>query len=299
MTIRHLKTFIAVCEYGGITKAAEALHVAQPAVSQTVAELERYYGIVLFDRFGKKLVLTDCGKRLLAKAKETTASFDDFENLANSNLQNNRIRIGASLTIGKRFLPQILNTVAQKLPKIKPCAVIDNRAEIEEMLLAGDLDFAFLEGAAESPNLYAEEIAGDRLVAVCGAAFNAPGELKADGLEKYPLLLREVGSASRRAFESAAGNIDIDILVESASNGALITCAENNLGIAVLPEALVDGYIATGRLKEIKITDCSFKRKYFAAYHKNKRFSPQQREAFDVCVSVFKQPEFLRGISNT
>ena len=69
MTIRHLKTFVAVCEYGGITKAAEALHVAQPAVSQTIAEIEKYYGIILFDRINQRLVITELGKELLLKAK--------------------------------------------------------------------------------------------------------------------------------------------------------------------------------------------------------------------------------------
>ena len=88
MTVRHLKTFIAVCEAGGITKAASALYVAQPAVSQTIAEIEKYYNVILFDRIGNRLVLTDSGKRLLAKAKETVASFDDFEQLARESETN-------------------------------------------------------------------------------------------------------------------------------------------------------------------------------------------------------------------
>ena len=54
MTVRHLKTFIAVCEAGGITKAASALYVAQPAVSQTISEIEKYYNVILFDRIGNR-----------------------------------------------------------------------------------------------------------------------------------------------------------------------------------------------------------------------------------------------------
>ena len=58
MTIRHLKVFISVVENGGITKAAEVLRVAQPAVSQTISDLEKYYNVILFDRINNKIVLT-------------------------------------------------------------------------------------------------------------------------------------------------------------------------------------------------------------------------------------------------
>ena len=75
MTIRHLKTFCAVCRLGGITRAAEELCVAQPSVSQTVSELERYYGVKLFDRMGRKLLLTPEGERLRVKAEEAIAAF--------------------------------------------------------------------------------------------------------------------------------------------------------------------------------------------------------------------------------
>ena len=64
MTLRHLKIFVAICEHGGVTKAAEALHIAQPAVSTTLSELEKYYNVILFDRINQRLVITEMGKRL-------------------------------------------------------------------------------------------------------------------------------------------------------------------------------------------------------------------------------------------
>ncbi len=70
MSIRHLKTFILVCDLGSISKASEQLHVAQPAVSQTISDLENYYGITLFDRINRKLILTKEGQTLYKKANE-------------------------------------------------------------------------------------------------------------------------------------------------------------------------------------------------------------------------------------
>ena len=69
MTLRHLKIFVEVCEKGGVTRAAESLHIVQPVVSTAVSELEKYYGVRLFDRINRRLVLTGEGKLLLLKAK--------------------------------------------------------------------------------------------------------------------------------------------------------------------------------------------------------------------------------------
>ena len=84
MTIRHLKIFICVCECGGITKAAEAVHMAQPAVSTTMSELEKYYNVLLLTDQSKTCA-DAYGKRIAcSKAKNVLAGFDDFETAANS-----------------------------------------------------------------------------------------------------------------------------------------------------------------------------------------------------------------------
>ena len=69
MTIRHLKVFVEVCENSSITKTAEIMHIAQPAISQTIADIEKYYNVILFNRINQRLVITETGKILLQKAK--------------------------------------------------------------------------------------------------------------------------------------------------------------------------------------------------------------------------------------
>jgi len=76
MTLRHLKVFVCVCEHGSITRAAEELMVAQPAVSKTISELEKYYGVLLFSRIKQRLSPTREGKELLVRAKEVLSAFD-------------------------------------------------------------------------------------------------------------------------------------------------------------------------------------------------------------------------------
>ena len=289
MTIRHLKTFIAVCESGGITKAAEALHIAQPAVSQTIAEIEKYYKVVLFDRINHRLVLSDYGKQLLVKAKETIASFDDFESLANENNLNARIRIGSSLTIGKEYIPKVVTLITEHYPQIKVSVIIDSTAVIEGQLTNGNLDFAFVEGNIHSKSLVTEIIAHDRLLVVCGNQYIIPENITLNKLVLYPMLLRENGSASRNYLNSilSVNGLTANCIVESASNQALIACAENNLGIAVLPRNIVNEYVTEKRLRVIKIDKCNFDRNYYFVHHKNKRFSLLQEKVITACKNLF------------
>ena len=79
MTLRHFRIFVAVCKQGGITKAAESLYLAQPAVSLAVRELEEHYDVRLFDRIGRRLYLTEAGKEFLAYAERILALCDDLE----------------------------------------------------------------------------------------------------------------------------------------------------------------------------------------------------------------------------
>ena len=116
MTIRHLKVFISVVENGSVTGAAETLHVAQPAVSQTISDLEKYYNVILFDRINNRISLTEDGKRLFLKATETVAAFDEFESAALSALKNPSVSVAASPAAACRLFPRIYEAFHIKFP---------------------------------------------------------------------------------------------------------------------------------------------------------------------------------------
>lgn len=288
MTLRHLKIFVAICEHGGVTKAAEALHIAQPAVSTTLSELEKYYNVILFDRINQRLVITEMGKRLLVKAKEVIAGFEDFEELAIEGGSNPKIRIGCSLTLGKTFLPKYINALKEQIPVIEPTVVINKTSFIEKELENGNLDFGFVEGEIDSPYLNATRFAGDRIVAVCRSDFEAPDSTSLSELIKYPLLLREEGSASRDMFERALSFFGYSAkpMIESASNQCLISSVESCLGVAILPEGLVWEHLKNGTMKEIAVPDANFSRTHYLLIHKNKRLNPIGKQAYDFVLKV-------------
>ena len=285
MTIRHIRTFYEVCRLGGITRAAESLCVAQPSVSQAVSELESYYGVPLFERVGRKLVLTPEGERLRGVAAEAVAAFDQFEQAALSAPLTPSVRVGASMTAGKNVVPRLIRALQLRIPGADCRVEVDSTEEILHAILQGALDFAVVEGEIRG-DVEAQRWSADRLAAVCAPDEPFPSSVAAGGLAALPLLLRKTGSASRDLLESAlsAAGLATKPLMQSASNSALIAAAAGGLGVAVLPFALVEGHISRGELREIALAELNLNRSWFVIWRRGKNFSAAQRAALDICL---------------
>ena len=287
MTIRHLKTFCAVCEEGGITRAAEKLCVAQPSVSQTIGELERYYGVSLFDRVGRRLVLTPEGERLRVKAQEAIASFSEFEEAARDTKARHIIRIGSSVTAGQMVLPRLITAIETTLDRAECRAIADSAAAVEQLVEEGSLDFALVEGSV-SRALAAEAVFSDRLSAVCSAGMKIKNTLSPAELVSLPLLLRRRGSASRDLLDErlSALGLKAQPKLSSSSNSVLLAAAREGLGVAVLPEALVAADLSAGRLKEVWIQGLELSRRWFAVRRQDKKFTPAQQQAYELLFTL-------------
>ena len=287
MTIRHLKTFCAVCEEGGVTRAAEKLCVAQPSVSQTIGELERYYGVSLFDRVGRRLVLTPEGERLRVKAQEAIASFSEFEEAARDTNARHVIRIGSSVTAGQMVLPRLIAAIEATLDRAECRAIADSAAAVEQLVEEGSLDFALVEGSV-SRALAAEAVFSDRLMAVCSAGMKIKNTLSPAELVSLPLLLRRRGSASRDLLDErlSALGLKAQPKLSSSSNSVLLAAAREGLGVAVLPEALVAADLSAGRLKEVRIQGLELSRRWFAVRRQDKKFTPVKQQAFELLFSL-------------
>lgn len=291
MTIRHLNTFIKVCELGSISKTAEELCVAQPSVSQTIKELENYYDVCLFNRINRKLVLTKDGQLLLAKAKDAVRAFQDFEDLARQVDNTPDIYIGATMAFGEIVLPNFIKKMKDELPCVDPRLIIEKPDALIQKLLDGDLDFAIIEGLVSDPNLVANLVGKDRLVLVAAPNYDCPNSIKLENLIKYELLVREPGSAPRRIIDYRLAIKGLKIenpRMESSSNLVIISMAMNGMGIGILAEHLVQKYLDSGELKEIKL-DTPLERNLFLVHHKNKRFSAGQKKAYQLCHKILTE----------
>ncbi|MBE6777454.1 MAG: LysR family transcriptional regulator [Ruminococcaceae bacterium] len=290
MTVRHLKVFVCVCKHGNMTKAAEELFIAQPAVSNTIAEIEKNYNVKLFERINKRLFLTDEGKTLLIKAQEAVSAFDEFEEQALNSSKKPLLKIGSSLTIGKQKLPWLLRKLKENFTDIDFQISINQTAIIESKISNGTLDFAFIQGKPSDPNIKSRLVDCSTLIAVCGNKYNMPDTVTLKELCKYDLLLREDESVSREFLDHifALENIVVTPVMESISNQALISAAVQNLGVTIMPEALLTRQLNNGGLRKIAVSDYEFTRNSYLIYHKDKSFGTVKKEIFDFCYKNYK-----------
>ena len=284
MTLRHLKIFVAVCEYGSTTKASKALYIVQPTISHTITELEKYYKISLFERVNQRLVLTEIGTNLYKKAKEILAGYEEFEALAISSSENPRVRIGASLTLGQTLIPRFLEIIEKNKYNISPQVLIRQSTRIEQELEESNLDFGVISGNYTSPHLKGIPISHEKFVAICHVDYPISSTLTFKELSEQPLLIREHGSSSRDFLEKLAleRNITLSPKIDSSNNQAIVTAITASVGIGFLPENYVREYIDTGVFREIEVSDIVANQTNYLVIHKNKRLNPLQQQAFDV-----------------
>ncbi|MCR5089380.1 MAG: LysR family transcriptional regulator, partial [Oscillospiraceae bacterium] len=196
--------FRAICENGfNSTRAAEALHMSQPAVSLAVRELEQYYGVRLFDRFGRRLVITDVGKKFLSYAIHIDDLFKDMETGLRDWETKGILRIGASITIGSQFLPGYVKAYSNAFPGIDIRATVEQSQMLEQKILSNELDFALAEGIPHDPCIRFEAYMEDHLSVVCSPeiGWHQGQIISREEFGRQQFLLREKGSGTREVFE--------------------------------------------------------------------------------------------------
>ncbi len=290
MTLRHLSIFVCVAKHLSMTKAAEELFIAQPAVSTTISEIEKNYNIKLFERINKRLFLTDEGKSLLIKAQTVLSAFDDFSESAANSSKKPLLKIGSSLTIGKQKIPSLLGELKDNFPYIDFQISINQTSIIESKILNGTLDFAFIQGQPSDLSIKSRLVECNTLVVACGEKYNIPDVITLKELCEYDLLLREDEGVSREFLDHifARENIIVKPVMESISNQALISAATRNLGVTILPESLVLRQLKNGELRKITVSDYEFTRNSYLIYHKDKSFGSVKKDIFDFCYKNYK-----------
>lgn len=286
MTIRHLMTFISVVEHGTMSAAAEKLYITQPTVSQTIKELETHYHTQLFDRLSKKLYLTESGQQLLFYAKQAVAMFQETEErMFNSSLRN-RLRIGATLTIGSSLMITLIKELHVKCPRVEPEIFVFNTSIIEDKLLHSELDIALVEGKINNPHLVVDPVIDDKLVFVCNKSHPLAGQKTVgfEHLRNETFVLREVGSGTRQQFEQSMQSADIPYHVSWNCNTiiSILKAVAAGYGVTVISEMLIDENWKN-ILSVSQLEGDNWDRKFSIVYHKNKRMTDYTRAFMELC----------------
>lgn len=160
---QQLEVFVAVVEMGNFSRAAEKLHMTQPAVSQYIQSLERTMGIKLLERNNKFVRLNQAGEIVYHHAKEILGLYTKMHDLIDdlTSKTSGPLSIGASYTFGEYVLPQVIAKMHEKYPLITPSIMIGNTKEVAKLVLEHQLDVGIIEGDFQDKHLTIEPFAED------------------------------------------------------------------------------------------------------------------------------------------
>lgn len=286
MTLDQLRIFIAVAEREHVTRAAQALHLTQSAVSGAVAALEQRHGVRLFDRVGRAILLNAAGRAflaearaVLARARAAEAALDDL-----GALRRGKLAIHASQTITGHWLPPRLVAFRAAHPGLTLEIALGNTAQVARAVADGDAELGLVEGAVDHPALSVEPVDTDRLDILVPPthpwADGAP--IAPDDLRRADWVLREPGSGTRSTFESALQSFGIPpehlrIAMTLPSNEAVLTAVAAGAGAAAISASAAAPWCDSGRLRRAGL---ALPARVYAMLRHRERYHSRAGDAF-------------------
>lgn len=244
MDLRHLEFVVAIVEHGGVGRAATALHVAQPSVSASIRRLERELGVNLFDRIGRRLVLTDAGATVVDHARQLLAGRERLQaELADQQgLLAGTLRLVSLPTLATEPLTALVVAFSARHPAV--------HIEIDEPVDADDLERRVSDGRSElgltdlaltSRALHRVHLSDQPIVAVLPPATPAPGgQVTTAQLAHLPLITTPPGTSTRTLLDQALRRHQLaaNIVIETSHREAIVPLVLAGIGVTVLPGPL-------------------------------------------------------------
>jgi len=238
ITFRQLETFATVARLGNFTRAAEALHLTQPAVSIQIRQIAEVVGLPLFEQVGREVRLTAAGQELLQTARELDDSWNRLESAigALQGLHSGRLRV-ALVTTAKYFLPRMLGVFCRHYPEIDVQLEITNRAGVVARMRGNEDDLYIMSLPPTDMDIVVRPFLDNPLVVIAPLGHPAAGQrCTLDTLATESFLLREPGSGSRAAIDRHLQKLEkaLPVRLTVASNEAIRDLVASGLGLSIL-----------------------------------------------------------------
>ncbi|MFD4865428.1 LysR family transcriptional regulator [Streptomyces sp. NPDC058412] len=248
MDFRQLTYFLAIVDHGGFNRAAAALYVSQPSLSQAIQGLERDLGSPLFHRMGRRVVLTEAGTALVPRAREALHALE----LARASVGAVRELRGGRLEIAAMASPTVepLSTMIQRFTERYPAVSLSlrvalTREDVVDMVRTGGRELGLLTTSSPLPNtdVVPHHVGEDRLVLVTpmDGPFPAGRAVQREQLEGHRLIVGQRGTGIRAYVDDLkAQGIDVRIAVETEHRMAFLPLVLAGVGLAVVTESWAD-----------------------------------------------------------
>ncbi len=263
MSDRRLKVFHTVARLLSFTKAAEELHMTQPAVTFQVRQLEEYFNTRLFDRTHNKVNLTPAGERVSEFAERIFDLYSEMESSVRdlTGEISGALTIGASTTIAEYMLPALLGEFKNRYPDINLRLKVSNSEGIVSMVEHNVIDLGVVESPVSNKNLIVEVCHDDQLVVVAAPDHDLVkrgGKVTASDIVKYPFVSREEGSGTRDVImqylmEAKISLGDMNICLELGSPEAIKGAVEAGMGITIISRSIIGKELKLNTLTELQL----------------------------------------------
>lgn len=260
MDLKHLRTFVAVAELGTVSKAAMRLRIAQPALSRQIIDLEKELGLALFDRVGRRLLLTAEGDQLLGNCRRLLGYASSLTDQA---LELRRGDNGVlKVTSGAHFIDSVFSTFlhcyAEHYPNVQVKLIEGIGGKVLAMVERGEVQLGIIADAAVpagNDHFASRPILPVEFWAACHTSRELGHGRSIDvrGLAPYPLLMLDSSYVLRKTFDAACriAGLRPNILIECSSLHTLLALAEAGHGVAVVPSY---GPLHRYTLKTVRLT---------------------------------------------
>ncbi len=284
LNMNLLRSFWQVAQAGSVSGAAQSSFVSQPALSKAVKELEQQVGLPLLERRARGVTLTEAGAILFEYANAIFALEREAQDAlrAQKSLRGTTLRIGASTTLATYILPPLLAQFTAKFPENRFSLIRDNTHQIEEKLLAFELDIAMVEGPPHSTKIQKTWWRDEELILICAPShpLASKGTVSFEELAQCKWLLRESGSGTREVVETALERWKLPLCDALEFSGAesLKQAVAANLGIAFVSREAAHDQLSLGRVKTLTISDFSLRRPFYLLHLPGRPLSPAAKE---------------------
>lgn len=266
---QHLLVFVMAAEKENFSRAAEELHMTQPAVSQYIRSLEEMVGARLLERSNKYVRLTQAGEIVYHHAKEILNLQTKMQRLVDdlANKTSGPLSIGASYTFGEYVLPHIMAKMLDSYPLVRPAITIGNTKEIAELVMNRQLDAGIIEGDYQNRQLRVEALSEDKMHIVASPRhrLSQRGEkVLPQELEQERWIVREKGSGTREAAEEVFSRLGITPAqkMKFGSIQLIKESVEAGLGISLLSELAVRKELAAGSICKLETEGLPYTRQF-------------------------------------
>lgn len=283
MDLRRLEVFAKVAELGSFSRAADALHLTQPTVSEHVRALEDELGVQLLDRLGRGAAPTPAGRlllgyarRALALAREARQAIEQFQGRMRGELT-----VGGSTIPGEYLLPGLIGQFKAKYPDISISLLVGSSRQVSEWVEEGRVEAGVVGARPSSRALVARELMSDEIVVAVPAEHPWAGRksVAVADVRTEPLIVRERGSGSREALERALAGAQLDLAAfrvvgEMGSTQAIKQAVRAGVGVTFISGRAVEDECRAKLLACVKVKDLSVSRSFYLVAHRERTRSP-------------------------